>query len=163
MTSKSALALAKDIVDTATARGLHIATAESCTAGLIAACLTDIPGSSNVVEGGFVTYSNEAKTQLLGVPAAVIAAHGAVSHQVAGAMARGAMKAMAGRADIAVSVTGIAGPGGGTEDKPVGLVWFGLATSTGVRTEKRLFPKGSRDFIRQRSVETALTLIRQAL
>ena len=103
-------------------RGLKIATAESCTGGLIAAILTEVPGSSDVVERGFVTYSNEAKTEMLGVPAALVEQHGAVS-AVARAMAEGALAHS--RADIVVSVTGVAGPGGGTPLKPVGLVHFG--------------------------------------
>ena len=106
-------------------RAVLLATAESCTGGLIAAALTAIAGSSDVVDRGFVTYSNDAKTEMLGVPAALIAAEGAVSAPVARAMAEGALARS--RATIAVAVTGIAGPGGGSADKPVGLVWFGLA------------------------------------
>src|SRR5262249_45856777 len=106
-------------------RGWMIATAESCTGGLIAATLTEIAGSSDVVDRGFVTYSNEAKSDLLGVPATLIAEHGAVSAEVASAMAAGALNRS--RAAIAVAVTGIAGPGGGSPEKPVGLVYIGLA------------------------------------
>src|SRR5580698_10606896 len=110
-----------------------LATAESCTGGLIAGALTEIAGSSDVVERGFVTYSNAAKTELLGVPAALIDTEGAVSEPVARRMAEGALAHSA--ADLAVSVTGIAGPGGGTDKKPVGLVWFGLARrGTATRT-----------------------------
>ena len=112
-------------------RGLKLATAESCTGGLIAAILTEVPGSSDVFERGFVTYSNEAKTEMLGVSAALIEKHGAVSAEVARAMAEGALRNS--RADIAVSVTGVAGPGGGTAEKPVGLVHFGAARSGGER------------------------------
>src|SRR5215475_8586330 len=102
-----------------------LATAESCTGGMVAAALTDIAGSSAVVERAFVTYTNRAKSQMLGVDPALIEAHGAVSRQVAEAMARGALAYSA--TDVAVSVTGIAGPDGGSAEKPVGLVWFGLA------------------------------------
>ena len=105
--------------------GLKLATAESCTGGLIAAILTEVPGSSDVFERGFVTYSNEAKTELLGVPAELIEKHGAVSEEVARAMASGALGHS--RADIAVAVTGVAGPGGGTTAKPVGLVHLAAA------------------------------------
>ncbi|MCI0570054.1 MAG: nicotinamide-nucleotide amidohydrolase family protein, partial [Myxococcaceae bacterium] len=102
--------------------GLRVVTAESCTGGLVSACLTAVAGASDVVERGFVTYSNEAKTELLGVPGALLAAHGAVSAEVAAALAEGALARS--RADLAVSVTGIAGPGGGTPTKPVGLVFI---------------------------------------
>src|SRR6516225_8261649 len=105
--------------------GRRLATAESCTGGMVAARLTDIAGSSDVVERGFITYSNEAKMELLGVPKALIADHGAVSAHVARAMAEGALAHAP--VDLAVSITGIAGPGGGSERKPVGLVYFGLA------------------------------------
>src|ERR1700722_9361067 len=104
-----------------------LATAESCTGGMVAAALTDIAGSSTVVERGFVTYSNRAKAQLLGIDPALIEAKGAVSKEVAEAMARGALANSA--TDVAVAVTGIAGPGGGSPEKPVGLVWFGLSIS----------------------------------
>ena len=111
---------AKAMLDACSSGGLRIATAESCTGGLIAGVLTEIAGSSDVVERGFVTYSNEAKMELIGVPAALLAAHGAVSREVALAMAAGALEHS--RADVAVAVTGVAGPGGGSEAKPVGLV-----------------------------------------
>ena len=111
---------AASLLDACRARALKLATAESCTGGLIAALLTEIPGSSDVVERGFVTYSNAAKTEQLGVPADLIATHGAVSEPVARAMAEGALSHS--HADLAVSVTGVAGPGGGTATKPVGLV-----------------------------------------
>ncbi len=135
-----------------------IATAESCTGGMIGAALTDVSGSSTVVERGFVTYSNEAKNEMLGVAMALIKAHGAVSGEVARAMAIGAVNNS--RANLAVSVTGIAGPTGGTPDKPVGLVWFGLSDSAGiVRTERRVFSGGSRRFVRIKTVESALSLL----
>ena len=154
--------LAQRIIDKGGAEGLMVATAESCTGGLVAAALTDVPGSSAVFERGFVTYSNDAKTELLGVHAAIIKRRGAVSQPVARAMAAGALEAS--RADIAVSVTGIAGPDGGNEQKPVGLVWFGLAQrGKPVRAERRVFANGSRDFVRTRAVENALRLILSAM
>lgn len=141
--------------------GLTVATAESCTGGLLAAALTSVAGSSAVVERGFVTYTNVAKTQSLGVPHSLLNAHGAVSAEVAKAMAEGALAQS--NADVAISITGIAGPGGATEDKPVGLVYFGLAREN-MRTftsEKR-FGELGRDGIREASVDYALELLRQA-
>ena len=140
------------------AHGLMAATAESCTGGLVAAALTAIPGSSDVVERGFVTYSNDAKTEMLGVPADLIAAHGAVSEPVARAMAEGALARS--RADVAVSITGIAGPGGGSDTKPVGLVHFGAARRDRptVHLERRYGDLG-RDGIREASVLDALALL----
>jgi nicotinamide-nucleotide amidase len=117
--------LSKVTLSQCRAEGVKLATAESCTGGLAAALLTSVPGSSDVFERGFVTYSNESKTELLGVPAEIIAIHGAVSEETACAMAEGALARS--RADIAISITGIAGPSGGTEEKPVGLVWFAAA------------------------------------
>ncbi len=154
--------LAQAIIDKAGAEGVMVASAESCTGGMITAALTDVPGSSAVVERGFVTYTNEAKTEMLGVPASVIATSGAVSAAVARAMAKGALQNS--RADVAVSVTGIAGPSGGTARKPVGLVWFGLADRNGAaRVERRVFADGSRDFVRTKATETALHLMLTAL
>ncbi len=143
-------------------RGLKISTAESCTGGLVAALLTEIAGSSAVVERGFVTYSNEAKTELIGVPADLIATHGAVSEPVACAMAEGALARS--HADVAVGITGIAGPGGGTAMKPVGLVHFGLARkgSATVHLERRYGDLG-RENVRRQAVEDALSLLEQAL
>jgi nicotinamide-nucleotide amidase len=150
--------LAQRIVDKAGAEGLMITAAESCTGGLVAAAITDVPGASAVFERGLVTYSNEAKIDLLGAPAALIARHGAVSQPVAKAMAQGALARS--RADVAVAVTGIAGPSGGSDAKPVGLVWFALATSAGlVRAERRVFSYGDRNFVRLRATETALRLL----
>jgi nicotinamide-nucleotide amidase len=141
--------------------GKKIATAESCTGGMVAAALTDIAGSSDVFERGFVTYSNEAKTELIGVPADLIRRVGAVSGEVARAMADGALGHS--HADMAVSVTGVAGPGGGTPAKPVGLVWFGLAKhGHGTQIEKHQFA-GDRAAIRQQAVDTALLLLDRAL
>jgi nicotinamide-nucleotide amidase len=143
------------------AAGVTLATAESCTGGLIAATLTAIAGSSDVVDRGFVTYANEAKTEMLGVPADLIASVGAVSEPVAAAMASGAIEHS--RATIAVSVTGVAGPGGGSPDKPVGLVCFGLARrGAAARTERQIFP-GDRAAIRLATVARAFELIRAAL
>jgi len=143
-------------------KGLKIATAESCTGGLVAALLTEISGSSAVVERGFVTYSNEAKTELVGVPADLIAAHGAVSEPVARAMAEGALSHS--RADVAVGITGVAGPSGGTATKPVGLVHFGLARKGAetVHLERRYGDLG-RENVRRRAVEDALSLLERAL
>lgn len=154
-------ALAQSVVRTATDRGKIIATAESCTGGMIGAAITDIPGSSAMFDRGFIAYSYEAKAELLGVPKALIEQHGAVSREVAEAMAEGALRLS--RADVAVSVTGIAGPDGGTPDKPVGLVWFGLATPDAkTRTVRRVF-SGSRDEVRRKSVETALEMLASAI
>jgi nicotinamide-nucleotide amidase len=159
MLSPETLALAARVLENHRALGWRLATAESCTGGLIAAALTHWAGSSDVVERGFVTYSNGAKTDLLGVPAPLIAAVGAVSHEVAGLMAEGALARAP--ADVTVSVTGVAGPGGGSPEKPVGLVWFGLAhRNFATRTEKRVFP-GDRAAVRAASVNHALSLLLQ--
>ena len=142
--------------------GLKIATAESCTGGLVAALLTEIAGSSAVVERGFVTYSNEAKTELVGVPADLIAAHGAVSEPVARAMAEGALAHS--RAHVAVAITGIAGPGGATATKPVGLVHFGLARrGAAVLHLERRYGDLGREIVRRRAVEDALGLLEGAV
>jgi nicotinamide-nucleotide amidase len=135
-------------------RGLMMATAESCTGGLIAGACTELSGSSDWFERGFVTYSNAAKVELLGVPAELIDTHGAVSEAVARAMAAGAVARS--KAQLAVSVTGVAGPTGGTPGKPVGTVWFGWATPQGVFTEHRCF-EGDRAAVRQATVAHALT------
>jgi nicotinamide-nucleotide amidase len=139
---------------------LRIATAESCTGGLVAATLTEIAGSSDVVERGFVTYSNEAKQAMLGVPTTTIATFGAVSRETAEAMARGALANSP--AELAVSVTGIAGPGGGTATKPVGLVHFAAASKGGrlIHREKRFGDIG-RAQVRQASVVEALAMLRE--
>ena len=145
------------VLDRARARSLKIAAAESCTGGLIAAGLTDVPGSSNVFDRGFITYSNEAKTELLGVPADLIAEHGAVSEPVARAMAEGALARS--RADIAVAVTGIAGPGGGSAEKPVGLVFIGaVRRGEPAVVERHVFP-GDRAEVRRATVLRALELL----
>jgi nicotinamide-nucleotide amidase len=151
------LALAQSVLDACRARGWHIATAESCTGGLVAAALTAIAGSSDVFERGFVTYSNEAKSELSCVPPETIAAHGAISAETAAAMAQGALACAP--VDLAVSVTGIAGPGGATPTKPVGLVLFGIARRDGTcRTERRVFP-GDRAAVREAALEVALQLL----
>lgn len=134
------------------ARGWMLATAESCTGGMIAAACTDLAGSSQWFERGFVTYSNAAKTDSLGVPAALIDAHGAVSEPVARAMAAGALAHS--RAQAAVAVTGVAGPTGGSAEKPVGTVWFGFAVGGQVRTETRRFA-GDRAAVRAATVAHA--------
>jgi nicotinamide-nucleotide amidase len=152
-----ALALAESVLAACRARGWHLATAESCTGGLVAAALTAIAGASDVVERGFVTYSNGAKIELLGVPAETIAAHGAISAETAAAMARGAVARTP--ADLAVSITGIAGPGGGTPQKPVGLIYLGAARRDGAcRVERRVFP-GDRTAIRDAAVVLALEML----
>ncbi len=137
---------------------LKVATAESCTGGLIAGCLTEIAGSSDVVERGFVTYSNEAKAEMLGVPKMLISLHGAVSQQVAVAMAEGALKHSL--ADISIAVTGVAGPGGGSKEKPVGLVHFANAgRGRPTVSHHEVFP-GDRAAVRDATVQTALSMLR---
>jgi nicotinamide-nucleotide amidase len=143
------------------ARKLMCATAESCTGGLIAGLLTAVPGSSDVVERGFVTYSNRAKTEMLGVPEAVLNAHGAVSHETAEAMARGAL-ARSG-AQVSVAVTGVAGPGGGSAEKPVGLVFIAAAGPGGVTVAEKRFGSLSRDAIREATIVAALAMVRNAV
>ena len=161
MITEALLEEAASLLDACRAKGVRLATAESCTGGLIAAALTAIAGSSDVVERGFVTYSNEAKTEMLGVPADLIASVGAVSKPVAQRMADGALRQS--HADIAVSVTGVAGPGGGSVEKPVGLVCLGLARrGAAVASEQHVFP-GDRTTIREATVARAFALIRAAL
>jgi nicotinamide-nucleotide amidase len=151
------LSLAENVLAACRRRGWHVATAESCTGGLVAAALTAIGGASDVVERGFVAYSKEAKIELLGVPAETIAAHGAVSAEAAAAMARGAVARTP--ADLAVSITGIAGPRGGTPQKPVGLVYLGVARRDGAcRVERRVFP-GDRTAIRDAALVLALEML----
>jgi nicotinamide-nucleotide amidase len=160
MIGEAELARATDVLAACRAAGLTVATAESCTGGLIAATLTAISGSSDVVLGGFVTYANAAKTDMVGVPAGIIEAVGAVSEAVARRMAAGALHRTG--ADIAVAVTGIAGPGGGSTEKPVGLVWFGLARAQHpVRAVRKVFP-GDRMEVRRRTVALALDLVAEA-
>jgi len=155
------VAEAQSIVDDFGRHGLKLATAESCTGGLVAALLTEIDGSSDVLERGFVTYSNAAKHEMLGVPAAMLAEHGAVSEPVVRAMAGGALARSA--ADVAVSVTGIAGPGGGTAAKPVGLVHLAAARRGGAVLHREFrFGDIGRGEVRLASVREALQLVSRA-
>jgi nicotinamide-nucleotide amidase len=142
-------------------RGAMLTTAESCTGGLIAAMCTSVAGSSDWFERGFVTYSNAAKTEMLGVDASLIAAHGAVSAEVACAMASGALAHS--RATWAVAVTGIAGPGGATPGKPVGTVWFALAQRGGAAQAELLQLEGDRTAVREQTVAHALARLREAM
>lgn len=162
MFSPTIVAAATALLDAARDRKLRIATAESCTGGLIAGALTAIAGSSLVVDRGFVTYSNGAKTDVLAVPADLIREHGAVSREVAIAMAEGALRASP--ADIVVAVTGVAGPGGGTDAKPVGLVHLAAARRgrAPVHLEKRFGDIG-RDKVREETVLTALLLMQSVV
>lgn len=140
--------------------GYMVATAESCTGGLIAGALTDIAGSSKVVDRGFVTYTNIAKTEMLGVPASLLHAHGAVSSEVAVAMAVGALSKS--RADVTVAVTGVAGPGGGSAEKPVGRVYIATAVRGGAAKAKEYTFPGDRDAVRMATVQAALERLRSA-
>jgi nicotinamide-nucleotide amidase len=153
--------LAEKVLKAFKAKKKMLATAESCTGGMVAVALTDIAGSSAVVERGFVTYTNRAKAQLLGIDPALIEAHGAVSQEVAEAMARGAWANSA--AHVAVAVTGIAGPDGGTVEKPVGLVWFGLAAEGAPTTAEYEVFKGDRAAVRRQATEKALALLLEGL
>jgi nicotinamide-nucleotide amidase len=149
------------LLEACRARGVRLATAEGFTGGLIAGVLTAVSGASDVLERGFVTYSNAAKTELLGVPAEMIAAEGVVSGPVTERMAEGALQRS--HADITVAVTGVAGPGGGSTEKPVGLVWLGVAArDQPVLSERQVFA-GDRTAIRLAAVARALTLIRARL
>ena len=151
---RATAALVARLADALVARGATVATAESCTGGLVAAACTARAGSSAWFERGVVTYSNAAKAESLGVDPALIAAHGAVSEPVARAMAEGALAHS--RADLAVAVTGIAGPGGGSADKPVGTVWLALARHGAATLAERLQLPGDRTAVRERTVERAL-------
>lgn len=143
-------------------KNVMVATAESCTGGLVAGTLTEVAGSSAMVDRGFVTYSNEAKTDLLGVPADMIERYGAVSGEVAAAMAEGALGRA--NADVAVSITGVAGPDGGTDLKPVGLVWFACAASWAPTfVHKAVFPDHGRAFIRHAAVMTAIEILTETV
>lgn len=151
---------ARAVLQACERRGWMAATAESCTGGMVAAALTAIAGSSSVVDRGFVTYSNRAKTEMLGVPAALIAAHGAVSEEVARAMAQGALDHSV--AHLAVAITGIAGPGGGGPDKPVGLVHFACAVRGEPATTQHLVFAGDREAVRRQAALTALAMMGRA-
>ncbi|TPK60588.1 CinA family protein [Mesorhizobium sp. B2-4-19] len=158
--SNAELAIA--LFETCRERGIMVATAESCTGGMIIAALTDIAGSSAVVDRGFITYSNDAKMDMLGVSAATLDAHGAVSRETAIEMAAGALARS--RAGLTLAVTGIAGPGGGSAQKPVGSVWFGVGLEgQTVTAEHRQFADKGRDFIRRETVGHALELGLRAL
>ena len=152
--------LAAETIKALTARGLTVATAESCTGGLIAGALTSINGSSEVVYGGFVTYANEAKISQIGVPYALLKQHGAVSEQVAIAMAEGALGTAG--THLAIAVTGVAGPNGGSADKPVGLVHFALASDDDTRQVRKVFAKLDRDGVRHATIVQALKMLRDA-
>jgi nicotinamide-nucleotide amidase len=158
MADSETQAAAIALLDLCKAKKLMVATAESCTGGLVAGALTDIAGSSAVVDRGFVTYTNEAKEQMLGVPAAILRAYGAVSRETAEAMAQGALKHSL--ADLVVSITGMAGPGGGTAEKPVGLVHFAAAARDGhlIHRERRFGDPG-RSEVRRLSVLQALAML----
>ena len=161
MFDKALRARAEALVQRYAAQGRMVTTAESCTGGLVGALITEIPGASAVFERGFIVYSNAAKTELLGVPESLLAAHGAVSEECARALATGAIARS--HADVAVSITGIAGPGGGSAQKPVGLVHFGVAWRGGeVSALRRLYGDLSREEIRRLSVEDALGLLERA-
>ncbi|OLP43587.1 CinA family protein [Rhizobium oryziradicis] len=150
--------MAQTIIADFTKRGLTIATAESCTGGLIAGLLTEIAGSSAVVDRGFVTYSNQAKTDMLGVPALTLETYGAVSRETAIAMAHGALYRSGG--SVAIAVTGIAGPGGGTAEKPVGLVHLAATKRTGQLIHLKMqYGTRTRDIIRQETIKTALSML----
>lgn len=151
------LRLAEQVLAAARAQQLKIATAESCTGGLVAGALTEIAGSSDVVERGFVTYANPAKTDMIGVPAGMIGAHGAVSEEVACAMAEGVLAHAP--VDLAVAITGIAGPGGGTPSKPVGLVHFACARRGRATAHERHVFSGDRSAVRRAAVRVALALL----
>jgi len=159
VTQAALRAAATSVLQRARSNGLKIATAESCTGGLVAAALTEIAGSSDVVDCGFVTYSNDAKHVMLGVPTATLQRHGAVSAETAAAMAKGALQHSL--ADIAVAITGIAGPGGGSKQKPIGLVHFAAASRNGRRVARvKRYGNIGRSQVRKRSVAEALRLLR---
>ncbi len=142
-------------------QGLTVAVAESCTGGLLLGRLTDRPGSSAYLRGGIVAYANEVKEELAGVPAELIEAHGAVSQEVAVALAEGARRVVG--ADIGIGVTGVAGPGGGTDEKPVGLVWLALVGPEGRRIVRRADQRGTRADVRERATTSVLHLLRRLL
>ena len=148
--------VAENLVELLKARRLVCATAESCTGGGVGSAITAVPGSSAVFAGGVISYSNDVKQDVLGVSPETLATVGAVSSETAAQMADGVRKLL--KVDLAVSLTGIAGPDGGSVEKPVGLVWFGLATKDGVRTEKAIF-RGDRDGIRRNAVVHALGML----
>ena len=161
--SDELLEAAEALLASCRARGLRLTTAESCTGGLIASLMTEIAGSSDIVGRGFVTYSNEAKQEMLGVQAETLAAHGAVSGETAREMAAGALARAGSDANLAVAVTGVAGPGGGSAEKPVGTVWLAVASEGGMTAAvKRLF-NGNRAEIRRAAVECAVAMLASAV
>lgn len=149
------------LLDEAKAAKVTIGVAESCTGGLLGAAITAMPGSSAVFMGGYLTYSNDLKTRLLDVPEEILQSDGAVSEATARIMAGNTRSKLG--VDIALSITGIAGPGGGSPDKPVGTVWFGIADTAGVRAERQVFGGLSRNRVRDHAVIHALSLLRGAL
>lgn len=162
MFSDRATALAKQVLERADAAGIMVATAESCTGGLVAGALTEIAGSSSVVDRGFVTYSNEAKMQMIGVEETVLLSYGAVSEQTARAMAAGAVACS--EASVSVAITGIAGPGGGSDSKPVGLVHFAaVKRDGGVMHIERRFGDLGRSGVRAAALEQALEMLAEAV
>ena len=150
---------AEKLVKVLTAKKLTCATAESCTGGGVGYAITSVSGASAVFWGGIISYDNSVKRDVLGVPAEILETKGAVSSECASAMADGARRSL--KTDLAVSITGIAGPGGGTAEKPVGLVWFGVASKAGVRAEKMIF-SGDRDTVRSSAIEHALGMLLEA-
>ena len=161
MYSQEILYLASRVVSLANDKDLRVTTAESCTGGLISGAITEIAGSSSVFNQAFVTYSNQSKTDLVAVPHELLQQHGAVSSEVAAAMANGAR--LAAKADIAISVTGIAGPTGGTPEKPVGLVWFARSTIDGTESWSQVFDNRGRSEVRQSAVQYALERVLDSL
>ena len=153
------MTVAETLVGLLKARGLVCACAESCTGGGVGAAITDVPGASDVFAGGVIAYSNDVKSGVLGVAPETLAKFGAVSSETAREMAAGARRLT--KADLAVSVTGVAGPGGGSAEKPVGLVWFGLSTANGTRAERAIFP-GDRARVREQAVVHALGMLAAA-
>lgn len=158
---KSAGSLSRAAITELVSRKLTIATAESCTGGLLTGALTSVPGSSDAVFGGFITYANAAKTKFIGVPSRLIRDYGAVSSQVARSMAEGARSTA--RTDVGVGITGVAGPGGGSDKKPVGLVYVAVATKDATHFVEKRFGEIGRDEVRARSVEAALELLLEVL
>lgn len=153
--------LSKDLLQAASDKGVTIGVVESCTGGLLGAAITAMPGSSTVFQGGFLTYSNQLKEKLVGVSPETLKASGAVSEKTAKEMAEGGRNALG--TDLVISITGIAGPGGGSADKPVGTVCFGLSSNTGTQTETQLFENLSRNRVRDYAVMHAMTRLKEAI
>ena len=151
---------AEKLIKVLTEKKMTCATAESCTGGGVGYAITTVPGSSSAFWGGIVSYDNSVKQDVLGVPEEVLSTKGAVSSECAAAMAEGARRLL--KTDLAVSITGIAGPGGGSAEKPVGLVWFGLASKSGIAAEKKIFT-GDREAVRSAAIEHALNLLLNAV